>query len=123
MENLTLQQKIECVAGLWSFGPMDARCEAERMGLTAEQFRQAVKLNEDRRDEAAAHYHTTGRGLPMARPKKVTFADSLDIWLETAQEQEIRDAITAAGTWARVRKFGFKIRIEEVKKEESNAGN
>jgi len=58
---MTLEQKIEKVARLWSFGPMDARSEAEKLGLTPEQFQEAVALNCKRQDEANERYYTTGR--------------------------------------------------------------
>jgi hypothetical protein len=48
----------------------------------------------------------------MSRTKKVPFADSLDIWLETASEIEIRDAAGAMAVWARVRRFPWRLKIE-----------
>ncbi len=50
----------------------------------------------------------------MSRTKKVPFADSLAIWLDTADEQEIRDGAVAMSIYTRQRKFGFNIRIEPV---------
>jgi hypothetical protein len=51
----------------------------------------------------------------MSRTKKIPFADSLAIWAETADEQEIRDGAVMLGIYARQRKFGFAVRIEPVK--------
>lgn len=48
----------------------------------------------------------------MSRTKRVPFADSLDIWLETASEIEIRDAAGAMAVWARVRRFPWRFKIE-----------
>lgn len=50
----------------------------------------------------------------MSRTKKVPFADSLAVWLETADEQEIRDGAVSMSIYARQRKFQFTIRIEPV---------
>lgn len=50
----------------------------------------------------------------MARTKRIPFHDSLAIWLETADEQEVRDGAVMLGIYARQRKFQFAIRIEPV---------
>lgn len=50
----------------------------------------------------------------MSRTKKIPFADALDIFLETAAEEEIRDAIASVKAWAQQRKFGFRVRIEPL---------
>jgi hypothetical protein len=50
----------------------------------------------------------------MSRTKKVPFFDALAIWLETADEQEIRDGAVSMSIYARQRRFSFNIRIEPV---------
>ncbi len=50
----------------------------------------------------------------MSRTKKVPFFDALAIWLETADEQEIRDGAVSMSIYARQRRFNFNIRIEPV---------
>lgn len=47
--------------------------------------------------------------------RKGTFADALDIFGETGSEQEVRDAANQLGVWARVRKLGFKVKVEDAK--------
>lgn len=50
----------------------------------------------------------------MSRPKKIPFADALDVYLETASEDEIRGAAASLAVWARVRKFGFRVKVETI---------
>lgn len=49
----------------------------------------------------------------MSRPKK-TFADALDIFMETASEDEIRGIVASVAVWARVRRLGFRVYIEDA---------
>lgn len=55
----------------------------------------------------------------MGRPRKQqpAFADALAIWLETADEQEIRDGMVMAAIYVRQRKLGFAVRVETIKKQ------
>lgn len=50
----------------------------------------------------------------MSRTKQVPFTDSLAVWAETADEQEIRDGVNMLSVYCRQRKFAFKVRIEAV---------
>lgn len=59
----------------------------------------------------------------MSRTKKIPFADALDIFLETAPEEEIRDAIASVKAWAQQRKFGFRVRIEPINTPEPKSAN
>lgn len=55
----------------------------------------------------------------MGRPRKQqpAFTDALAIWLETADEQEIRDGMVMAAIYVRQRKLGFAVRVETIKKQ------
>ena len=53
----------------------------------------------------------------MSRPRKL-FTDTLDEWLETATEQEVRDALASIRIWARWKKLPFTVKVEEQKVEE-----
>lgn len=48
----------------------------------------------------------------MSRTKKVPFVDALDIYLEVCTEDEFRGVISHLGVWAKIRKLGFRIRLE-----------
>lgn len=48
----------------------------------------------------------------MSRTKQIPFHDALAVWLETADEVEIRDGAVMLGIYARQRKFAFRIRVE-----------
>lgn len=50
--------------------------------------------------------------------KRITFADRLDEFLDTATEQEVRDVAVSVATYARWKKFGFRVEIKPAK--ESN---
>jgi hypothetical protein len=50
----------------------------------------------------------------MSRTKQIPFHDSLAVWLETADEQEIRDGAVMLGIYARQRKFSFAVRLEPI---------
>ena len=47
------------------------------------------------------------------RPKP--FSDKLDEWLETATEQEVRDALGSIRIWCRWKKLGFTVEVKPVK--------
>lgn len=55
--------------------------------------------------------------------KRITWTDKMQVWLETATEQEIRDAMASVDVWCRVRKFGFRVAVvpapNPVEKKES----
>jgi hypothetical protein len=55
----------------------------------------------------------------MGRPRKQqpAFADALAIWLETADEQEIRDGMVMSSIYVRQRKLGFAVRVETIKQQ------
>ena len=50
----------------------------------------------------------------MSRTKKVPFVDALDIWLETATEDEIMMTALQLRVWAATRRFKFRIKVEMI---------
>lgn len=47
--------------------------------------------------------------------KRITFADRLDEFLDSASEQEVRDVAVSVATYARWKKLGFRVEIKQAK--------
>lgn len=47
--------------------------------------------------------------------KKITFADRLDEFLDSATEQEVRDVAVSVATYARWKKLGFRLQVIDLR--------